>query len=49
MATRRPAGAFLQTLRVVGAADVNPAVLDLLEMAAQTKVRVPNLQQLGVD
>ena len=49
MTAGRPATAFLQTHRVIGAADQNLAALDLLEMALQAECRIARGQQFGVD
>jgi len=48
--TCRPAGALRQQGSMVDIADENGTTrLYLLEMAAQAQIRVPNLQQFGVD
>jgi len=49
VATRRPAGAFLQLGCVVDAADEKLAVADLLKMAFQTEVCIANGEELGID
>jgi hypothetical protein len=49
VATCGPTSALLHAQRVVGTPDKQLASGDLLEVTLETKVRVPNCQQLGVD
>lgn len=48
VAAGRPAGALLETHRVIGTADANDAALHLLEVAAQAEIRVTHRQHLRV-
>jgi len=49
VAARCPARAYLQPRRVVGTPNEKLAVADLLEVAFQTQVRIPNAQQFGIN
>src|SRR5208282_5478109 len=49
VATGSPASALLQTQRVVRSANQELAAANLLKVASQAKVRIPNLEHLGID